>query len=314
MIVFSKRFLCLLTATPIFFLACGIFDRPEERIVITVGSRDITFQKLRREIKRMSYEMEITGQAAHQVLEPLVNKIIDHYLILEYGKERGIHVSKVELKSALDDIQKEYSKEDFQEMLLQGYIDFEAWKEALRERLLIKKIIQKVSEEVTPVSSQEIKAYYDSHHDEFRSPEMVKFRQMVTKTREEAEGVLKRLAAGGDMTELSMKYSKKPGMENVGELSWIARGDLEESMEKAIFSLEVGEISDVVETPYGFHIFQVVEKRPEGFKALPEALAEVESKLSRQRKEEFYREWLKSLRDLIPVKVDHELLNTLELG
>jgi foldase protein PrsA len=308
------RLVCVVFAVSLLLSSCDSFEQPEDRVVLTVGEREITVAGLKREIKRMTYEMEMTGRLAEGMLEPLLDRLIERYLILEYGKEQGIAVSEGEVETEVKEIRKAYSDKDFQEMLLQGYIDFEEWKEGLRERLLIKKIMEKVSEDMKAVSFQEIKAYYDENLEEFKQPAMVKFRQIVTSTKEEAEGILKRLREGEDMTELAMTSTKKPGMEEAGEPTWIAGDSLEASMEKVVFSLEVGEISGVVETPYGFHVIEVLEKRPEGIKTLPDALAEIESKLSCQRKEQLYRKWVRHLRETLPVQINHELLNTLELG
>jgi parvulin-like peptidyl-prolyl isomerase len=262
----------------------------------------------------MTYDMEMTGPLATTALAPLLDRLIERHLILEYGKQQGIAVSEGEVASAVKEIRKDYSDKDFQEMLLQGYIDFEDWKDGLRERLLMRKIMEKVSENMKAVSFQEIKAYYDENPKEFKQPAMVKFRQMVTSTKEDAEAILKRLREGEDMAELAVTTARKPGMEAVGEPTWIAGDSLEASMKKAVFALEPGDISGVVKTPYGFHVLEVLEKRPEGVKTLPEALAEIEAKLSCQRKEAFFRRWVRDLRETYPVQINRELLNRLELG
>jgi parvulin-like peptidyl-prolyl isomerase len=82
-------------------------------------------------------------------------------------------------------------------------------------------------------------------------------------------------------------------------------------MEKVLFSLRVGELSRVVETPYGYHIFKVVEKKPEGLKSLPEAMQGIEARLIVQKKELFYRRWLARLKILYPVKVNQKIMQTL---
>ena len=73
-------------------------------------------------------------------------------------------------------------------------------------------------------------------------------------------------------------------------------------------------ISPVVETPYGFHVFEVLEKRPEGVKSFPDAIAEIEAKLHRAKQEVFVQQWMESLRVVIPVKVDREMLKGLKSG
>jgi len=309
-----KRFFCLLILISVSLSACGIFDRSERRIVIIVGNRDVYEDELKRDIRRITFEMGITNEEVTDLITPLVNRIIDNYLIMEFGKEKGIKVSDNELESAVQDIKKDYPEKVFQELLLKRYIDFENWKEGLRQQLLIEKIIAKASESITPVSSSETKRYFDSHQNEFKHAQMVKLRQIVTSTRDEAEKIAGLLATGQDMEELARKYSKAPEAENGGEVGWVSKGELEEYIEGVIFSLPVGKTSPVIKTTYGYHIFEVLSKRPEGFKTLPESIAEIEKKLMLQKKDSFYRGWLKELRSLFPVLVNHGLLRTLEFG
>jgi parvulin-like peptidyl-prolyl isomerase len=293
--------------------ACGLFENPEQRVVITVGTQDITVKELKRDLRRVALETEVMVEGQEQPIETLIQKVIDHYLILEYGKEQGIKVSDEELEAAVKDIKKEYSEKDFQETLVQGYIDFKEWKETFKTQLLLKKIMEKVLEGVEPVSFEEIKKYYQENPDEFTHPAMVRFRQILTKTKPEAESILKKILTGEEMGQLVEKYGP-PGIPGVREGVWIEKGDLDESMEKVLFSLPVGKISQVVETPYGFHILQVLERKPEGLKSLPEAMREIEAKLFYAKEEAFHEDWLKSLRESIPVKINQQVLQSLELG
>jgi parvulin-like peptidyl-prolyl isomerase len=136
----------------------------------------------------------------------------------------------------------------------------------------------------------------------------------VTKSKEEAVQISRRLKEGEDLGVLATKYSISPESERAGEVGWIAKGVLDESMEKVLFSLPVGKTGPVVESPYGYHIFEVIARRPQGFRSLPDAMAEIEAKLLEEKKEAFYGQWLKELRGLFTVKVNRELLETLELG
>jgi parvulin-like peptidyl-prolyl isomerase len=143
---------------------------------------------------------------------------------------------------------------------------------------------------------------------------MVRFRQIVTGTREEADNLQKRLMQGGDMAAAVAQSSRIPISAGSLEPGWFAKGDLDESIEKVVFSLPVGKVSEVVETPYGFHIFEILGRRPEGVRSLHEAMPEIETKLRSERLEAFYSEWLQGLRETIPVEIDRERLKELELG
>jgi len=309
-----KRHFFLFIIACLSISGCGIYEKPAEKTVITVGEQEITAGELTRDIKRFAAQMGIPIQKAKELLDLLVNRMVDQYLILEYGKEQGIVITEEELMVAMKEMEADYQEKDLQEILLHGYIDIEEWTEGLRRQLLVKKIVDKVSVNITPVSFQEIKDYFDSHQDEFRHPRMVKFRQIVTGSEEEAKAILKKLKEGMDLGELAREHSIAPESDNGGEVGWVAIGDLEKDMETAIFSLPVGGVSGVVETNYGFHIFEVLSKRPEGFKNLPEAMAGIESKLSYQKETLFYDKWLQDLRDMYPVKINKELLKTLDLG
>ncbi|MGD8984011.1 MAG: peptidylprolyl isomerase [Desulfobacteraceae bacterium] len=310
-----KRFFFLVLAISFGSSACNILDRSKEKVVITVGDKDITTEELKRDIKYITSEMGVTDEGVKYVIDPLLSKVVDHYLVLEYGRQRGITISEKELELEIRDIMKDYPDEAvFRQMLLKRYLDFERWKEGLGQQLLVKKIMRKVSENITPVTFDEINTYYDIHRNEFARPQMVKFRQIVTRTKNEAEDIRKRLKKGENLDDLARQYSITPEAEKGGEVGWISKGELQESMEKAIFSLPVGKISRVTKTPYGYHIFQVQSKRPRGFKSLSEAMDEIESKLFRHKQETFHKRWLIQLRGIFPVQVNKDLLAKLEFG
>lgn len=275
-----------------------------------MGSRSVTREDLRAQLKTVAYEQEGTDKGR---LDSLIERVVDHYLVLEYGKQQGIWVSDEELEGLAREIKKDYAEKDFQDLLLKGFVGYAQWKEGLREQLLIRKITKKASEALPPVSMEEIKVYYDSHPEEFRRPAMVRFRQIVTSTREEADNLQKRLAQGGDMAATVVGSSRVPASAGSSEPGWFAKGDLDESIEKVVFSLPVGQVSGVVETPYGFHLFEVLGKKPEGVRSLAEAMREIEAKLLGEKQEAFYSHWLQELRTTIPVNINRELLKELEL-
>lgn len=302
-----KRFLWFLPIIYLFPYSCDIIDHTKEPAVITVGEMGIIEDDLKRDLKLLALEMGITDQEIGLMIRPLVNRVVDNYLILEYGRSKGITISEKELESALEDISKDYTQKAFQEMLLKRYIEFDEWRDSVRQELLIKKIILEAMSEITPVTFYEIKGYFESHRDEFIRPQMVKLRQIVTSSSSEAEKILGFLADGQDMGELAKKYSITPEAKQRGELGWVSKGEMEESMEKLFFPLPIGKASSVLESPYGYHIFEVLAKQSEGYYNLPESMAMIESKLSLQKKDLFYKRWIAQLKEIFPVKIDQKI-------
>jgi len=275
--------------------------------VITVGNTDITKDELKRDIGRIISEMGMTEEEAKLAIKSIIGKVTEKYLIMEYGKEEGITLQDDELKAAVREIKKDYPEDIFNKMLLERYIDYNTWEEELRQDLLIKKIITTVLEGMPPLSFNETMAYYESHRNEFIRPRMVQLRQIVTRSRKDAEKILDRLAKGDKMEKLAKEYSITPEAEKGGLLGWIAKGELEENIEEVVFALPVNIKSPILESPYGFHIFEVLSVSDEGFKTLPEAKADIESILILQKRESFYGKWIEGLKNRFPVTIDEEI-------
>lgn len=303
----TLRFLYIVIVISMFSSACDILYDSNNKVVVSVGDTKIRENELRRDIINITFEMGITDQEIKPGIKFLIEKVVDDYLILEYGKEKSIQISENELETTINEIKKEYKEERFQEILLQENIEYKEWKEGLRKDLLIKKISQEALSVIKPIPFDEIKEYFENNKEEFKHQEMVELRQIVTRTRGEAKNIQKMLTDGKDMGELAKKYSITPEAKAGGKLGWIEKGELEEVMENMIFSLPIGRISKILKTPYGYHLFEVLSKRPAGLSSLPECMEEIERKLFFKKKDSYYREWLDSLRNRYTVVIDEDI-------
>ena len=306
-------FLCAFYSVVLFFLGCDLIEQEENNVVIVLGSRHITTDELKKDMEFISAEMNLREKQHDQIRNQLAEQVISHYLIIEYANEKGVSIAEREFQCALDDIKREYTEDVFKEALLREYVDFDQWKNRFKEQLLINKILKEVAKNIAPPSHKEIEQYYEENRDKFRYPKMVKFRQIVSKSKKEADNLLNRIQKGEEMSALARQYSIGPEADNGGEISWVAREHLDESMGNVLFSLSPGEMSRVVETPYGYHIFEVLSVRPESVKELPDVMQEIESKLFHEKREKFLREWLGDLRTHFEVKVNQELIAQLDL-
>ena len=153
----------------------------------------------------------------------------------------------------------------------------------------------------TPVSREDLQAYYDQHRDDYRVPEQVNVSHILIKTplpgpdgkvdpkgveeaRKKAEDVLKQLKAGGNFADLAKKYSEDPGSgKNGGSLGWIGRGRTVPEFEKVAFSLAKGSTSDLVQSSYGFHIIRLDDKQPAHVRTLDEVKDQIEDSIKQQK-------------------------------
>ena len=145
------------------------------------------------------------------------------------------------------------------------------------------------------ISDSQVESYYNSHKDQYRTPERVQARHILIKTtgktqaevpqlKAKAEDLLKQIKGGGDFAALAQKNSEDPGSAaKGGDLGWIVRGQMVKNFEDSVFSLKPKDVSDVITTEYGFHIIQVMAKEPARLRTLEEVKPEIVGNLRNQQ-------------------------------
>jgi peptidyl-prolyl cis-trans isomerase D len=146
-------------------------------------------------------------------------------------------------------------------------------------------------------SDDAVKAYYDEHSDDrFTAPEEVRARHILIKlppaadekaraaARTKADDVLAKVKKGADFAKLAQDVSEDPGTASKGgDLGLFSRGHMVPAFDAAAFALEPGAVSEVVETPFGFHIIKVEEKLPGGQKPLDAVRDEIVKTLTAEK-------------------------------
>ena len=289
--------------------ACSTNTESKQGVVIRVGNRSITGEDIIRIVNFTSLENGIPGSVVWSSINGLVNKIVDDSLILEYGKDRGIRLDEIELERAVQDITRDYPEESFKETLLTRCIDYNEWKQRLREQLLIRKIVREQTKSIGPISYDAIRSYYEQRHEEFSHPPRVKFVHVIAATRSDAEALLSRLRGGEDMEKMVQGHSPGRGIQGDRGMSWHSKDMLPQVLSEAAFSLPVGQISPIIQTAYGFHVIKVLQRELAGKKDLLEVMGEIEEALLSNDREIHYARWLEELRQHYPVTVNYTLLD-----
>ncbi|MDQ2949895.1 MAG: peptidylprolyl isomerase [Acidobacteriota bacterium] len=162
--------------------------------------------------------------------------------------------------------------------------------EDARQQIKLDRLISKVFGKVAKPKQKELVDYYRKHPEEFEAPELIHAAHIiknVDETHPEAaaleavEQVRAKLDAGGNFAELADAHSDCPGAG--GDLGWFARGQMVEEFEAVVFALQVGEISPIFRSPFGFHVAKLLEHKPAGLQPFNEIRAELEDAIRRAR-------------------------------
>lgn len=240
----------------------------QDDVIAKVGERKITLSDLNRTIGYFDSQRQKMINSNPQLKENLLRQLVQSIVIANLAKKAG------------------YDKNP----KITEQLEF------FKDNLLANIYLQKeVSEKIT-VSEEDISSYYKTHQDDFKTPEMVKARHILVKVdagaskadkkkaKEKAEGILKKIKSGEDFEEIASElsddtFSKSKG----GDLGFFTRGRMVKSFEDAAFSLKPGEISDIVETKFGYHIIKLDEKKEEGVEPYDTAKIKIKENLLKER-------------------------------
>lgn len=241
--------------------------------IITQEEFDTELSVMRKQFADMDQQDK---EKLSEIKKDLLESLIGRAVLYQESQRRGIEVSDATVNERLESIKKRFPEEEsFRDMLEEMHLTEEVLKTQLRKGIAIQELVQREVINRIEISDKETKDFYDKNPDLFKQPERIQARHILIKVEEgasEAEKVeaiknikdiQKELQKGGDFAALAKKYSQCPSGADGGDLGYFARGQMVKPFEDAAFSMKDGEISDIVETTFGYHLIQVGDRKPE---------------------------------------------------
>lgn len=246
----------------------------------------------------------------------LLRDMIDQQLLIERAKDMDINV-ETDVVKRLDDVRKQNNLatiDDLEKAVEAQGIVWEDYKNQMRNSILQQQVIQREVGGHMDIGSDEVKKYYEAHKEDFNRPEEVALAEIMLSTegkspeeiaavRTRAEDLHNRLVKGEDFTVLAKRYSEGSTAQDNGALGEFQRGQLAKQFEDAVFPLEKGQFTDVIQTKTGFEILKVLDHFQAGLQPLNKVETEVTNILYRQKMEPAMRTYLAQLREESYVQV-----------
>lgn len=220
------------------------------------------------------------GLEAEALERLFFNAIID-----EEVKRRGIAVSEDEIDT---EFQKQYvAILDYQRMTeqqLAAYLESQGYsvdrfkesgRASVKEQLLLEAIQRAVAGPIE-LSEDDISTYFDENRQQYETEERIQASHILVETQEEAQQILEELSSGSDFGLIARERSIDPGSGPAGgDLGWFGRGQMVAPFEQAALALEIGEVSGIVETDFGYHIIILTGHEEESHPELAEVIDQV---------------------------------------
>lgn len=239
--------------------------------------------------------------------EEILESMITEKIIEQRARELHISVSNAELEKRIMDIRSEYG-DDFLNLLVTDQIRYEDWKDNLRREIIFNKLIEEDVNARIRVSEDEAEDYYNDRKAQFKSEASAHVFQIVVREQARADELKIRLDMGADFSKLASEFSIGPEATRGGDLGFVGRGEMPDPIDDVIFRLHPGAVSNVIQSPYGYHIVKVAEIRPAGSLSFEESKQEVMAQIRAAKEEAAFTTWMEGLKIKAVVKKEPTVL------
>jgi peptidyl-prolyl cis-trans isomerase C len=251
-----------------------------------------------------------------EVYRGLLNDMLAFKLLKQEATKRQVALSDQDVETAMKQVQRQFPNEAaFKQAMTAQKLSLAQVRDEARNTMLVQKLLEQEVAGKIEVKPADISAFYEKNPDRFKQPEAVKASHVLIAVpqgsdeaakkaaRAKAEDVLKQARAGTDFAALAKKYSNDASAPHGGDLGFFPRGQMVPPFEAAAFALEPGKVSDIVETPFGFHVIKVTEKRPARTVPFSEVAAQIEQYLRQEQQQEKTKAFIDQLKTRGKVEV-----------
>lgn len=258
----------------------GCAKKSDEGIVATVNGRPITLAMLDTKIEKLPQYYQ-TFAAQHK--KEVVDEMVVEELLYDEARRRKLDRDP-EIKELIADANR---------------------------KILISRVIEDEAKKSPPVSEDDVKLYYEQNKEKYMVPEMIRASHILTSTEEEAKAAKAELDNGADFAEVAKKYSKDLTKDRGGDLGYFSRGQMIPEFEKPAFSLQTGQISDIIKTRFGYHIIKVIDRKPAQYQSFDEVKDAVRTTLIRDKQRESFEKFTDQLKEKAKISINDELLSSI---
>lgn len=294
------------------FLGCtNPSSQLAQKTIVQVNEQTLTAKEFANRLARKlkSYDA-LAAKDPNNVIrakEEIIRTFILQALAVDYAKKEKLEITEKALEEEVNSFRSSYPDDlSFRRALAEEGISLADWKAEMRTRLLERMIFKKMSAKVEGPKPNEIETYFQENKERYRLKERVYLRQIITDELSKAEAIKDELRKK-DFSEVAKQSSVSPEAKNGGLIGWIEKGTVD-IFDKA-FSLPVGGVSGVLESPYGFHIFKVERKAPAGFASLEEVRPLIVQFLMGKKEQALFASWLDAQIRSARVLRDQSMIN-----
>jgi len=280
-------------------------------VVAKVNGKAITEDQLTKETQRLAAAMGGQGdpQQMAAIRKQAIEVMINRMLLERAIADEKVKVPRDQVVARMEEMKKSFpSEQAFNERLAGMGVSLQDFDREIETGLAFEALFARHGGNPAPPSEAEMKSFYDSNLQSFKQPEQVTASHILValgkddtdaqkaEKRAKAAKIRGELLAGADFAQEATQYSDCPSKQQGGNLGTFSKDKMVPEFANAAFALKVGELSDIVETPFGYHIIKVTAHEQPRDVPYEESKADIAAYLVDQGKQAAINSYIQSLR------------------
>lgn len=281
-----------------------------EKAVAVVNKQVITLTELQERAILIRKALRNPNIPLKEVLRHIVVETIQ----VQRAKELGLSVPDEVIDNYIENFMKEnhLDNDSFDKLLKDWGITLDAYREEVRRRILISKVVNLEVKSRIAVPEEEAREYYDEHKDEiYLLPAKARLADIFIprgednkETMKKAQDIFQKLQLGESFKKMASLYSQGPNAQEGGDMGWVGKGELMAPLDAFLFSTESkpGDMK-LIEAESGMHIVKILEKQEKNYVSFDQVKKDITKKLYQERASKRYQNWLNTLVKKAYVKI-----------
>jgi peptidyl-prolyl cis-trans isomerase SurA len=308
-----------------FFLLFGSFSSSEavvDCIVAVVNQEIITLSEVEKWVGPFQEEIQTKDrlerrERVREVYRKVLEKLIEEKLIDQEVKRSGVKVTSKEIEGALEEVKRRNAatQEDLEKALANEGLTLEAYKKEIEKRLQRMKLINWAVKVESQAGEKEWRDFYQKNIDRYRSNESYRPSQIlflvpkgatpeeIREIRKKCEKVLEKVKGGEDFGEMVLLYSEDISAKDRGDLGYFKKGELLPEFEKEALRLQVGEVSGIIRTNFGFHVIKLLDRKGGTPPPFEEVMEKVKADYYEKEMEKAFQQFLSTLKEKSVIEI-----------
>ncbi len=297
--------------------APGVPDAKKEKspldVVAKVAGTTITRKELDRALTVLASQNRLPAQGDPDAQKQAEAAALDQLVYAELIYQEGLKSAPADLDKQIDFRMAQNkgrfgSPAEFEAALLSAGVAEKELMEITKKDIIISSFIEQKIGAAIKVTDEEIKTFYEDNRDKLKEEPQVKASHILIgvdssakeeekkKAKEKAEALLKEIKGGKDFAETAKANSTCPSKDQGGDLGWFGKGQMVPAFETTAFGMKTGEVSEVVETQFGYHIIKLMEKKDGEAPKLEELKEKIGTFLKGQKTQKAVFDYVTNLR------------------